>query len=158
MEIGVILFLSINTLQIHSWNRQIFKIVFGPTSFQCSLLYPLESTENFFRGYKKGILGQNQWTDISKGKRNGWSRHIWCAILLNYKMDLLHMPSLDRCFMQQGVKFTEVRLIISLFTGTLVWYHTHTDTAHWRAGRLTHQYKYTLTPLVMYSQQLPLLR
>ena len=70
---------------------------------------------------------------------NGWSRHIWCAVLLNHIMDLWSMygsnkPSnfsnqkdLDVCSMQQGVKFTEVWLIMRFFTGTLIWYCTHTQ-------------------------------
>ena len=49
-------------------NRQNCTIVFWPTSFQCSFLHPLESSENPFMGYKKGILGRNQWTGISKSK------------------------------------------------------------------------------------------
>ena len=54
-------------------------------------------------------------------------------------------------FMQQGVKVA----------GTLIWYHTHTQThkhtAHSGAKRLTHPSKYIYTPTVMCSQQLPLL-
>ena len=149
MEIGVILFLSINTLQIHSWNRQIFKIVFGPTSFQCSLLYPLESTENFFRGYKNGILGRNQWTGISKGKIE-WliSPYLMCY-LLNDKMDLLHMPSLGtgvpegpwqvfyatRCQVYWGLTHN---MAFYWYSDLISHTHKHTHTTHSRAGRLTH--------------------
>ena len=48
--------------------------------------------------------------------------------------------------------------------GTLTWYHTHEHThtqrytAHSGASRLTHPYKYILTPPVMCSQQLSLLQ
>ena len=65
---------------------------------------------------------------------NGWSCHIRCVILLNDNMDL-HMSSLgtfdqkdlDVCFMQQGVKFTEL-WHMWFFTRTLIWYHAHTNT------------------------------
>ena len=137
LEIGVILFLSINTLQIHSWNRKYFAIVFWPTSFQCSLLYPLESTENFSRGYKNGILGRNQWTGISKGKRNGWSRHIWCAILLNYKMDLLHMPSL-------GILVPERPWQVFYATRCQVYRgQTHNFAFCWYSGLISHTHRHS---------------
>ena len=66
---------------------------------------------------------------------NGWSCHIWCAILCNNNMDL-HMSSLGTLvtegpwyvFYAKGVKLTEVWHIMWLFTGTLIWYHTHTHT------------------------------
>ena len=95
-----------------------------------------------------------------------------CAVLLNDNMDL-HMSSLGNlvpdlmcvlgpkvlhvCFMQQGVKFTEV-----WHMWFFNWYsdlksHTQTHTAYSAASRLTHPYKYTFTPPVMCSQQLPLL-
>ena len=65
------------------------------------------------------------------------------------------------CFMQQGIKFTEVWHIMWLFTGTLIWYQTRrqtqTHTAHSGTSRLTHPYKYIFTPPAMCSQQLPLL-
>ena len=32
------------------------------------------------------------------------------------------------CFMQKGIKFTEVWHIMWLFTGTLIWYQTHRQT------------------------------
>ena len=96
---------------------------------------------------------------------NGWSCHIWCTILLNGNMDL-HMSGLgtrrtSMCFMQQGIKFTAVWHIMCFFTGTLIWYHTHTNTqthtAHLGASRLTQPHKYIFPPPVMCSEQLPLL-
>ena len=51
-----------------------------------------------------------------------------------------------------------------LFAGTLIWYHTHTQThtpqthtARTGASRMTYPYKYIFTPPVMCSQQLSLL-
>ena len=66
------------------------------------------------------------------------------------------------CFMQQGIRFTEVWLVMWFFTGTLIWYcththtHTHTNTcrAHSGASRLTHPCKYKFTPPVMCSSYL----
>ena len=66
---------------------------------------------------------------------NGWSCHIWCAILCNNNMDL-HMSSLGTLvtegpwyvFYVKGVKLTELWHILWFFTGTLIWYHTHTHT------------------------------
>ena len=99
---------------------------------------------------------------------NGWSGHIWCAISLNDNMDL-HISSLGtlvpegpwcvfyatRCQVYWDLKNNVV------FTGTLIGYHTHkntqTHTTRSEASRLTHPWKYTLTPPVMCSQQLPLL-
>ena len=67
--------------------------------------------------------------------QNGWSHHIWCAILLNDNMDL-HMFSLGTLAPEgswyvlyaKGVKLTEIWNIF--FTGTLIWYHTHKHTQH----------------------------
>ena len=64
--------------------------------------------------------------------------------------------------MQQGVKFTEVWYMMLFFTGTLIWYHTCTNThtceqrytAHSGTNKLTHPYKYMLKPPVMCPQQL----
>ena len=66
---------------------------------------------------------------------NGWSCHSWCVILLNDIVDL-YMSSLDTlipeelamCFVQLGVKFTEVWHIMWLFPDNLIWYHTHIHT------------------------------
>ena len=60
------------------------------------------------------------------------------------------------CFMQQGVKFTEV-WHMWFFAGALIWYHTHKDTQHTRASRPTHPYKYIFAPSVMCLQQPTLL-
>ena len=99
---------------------------------------------------------------------NGWSGHTWCAISLNDNMDL-HISSLGtlvpegpwgvfyatRCQVYWDLKNNVV------FTGTLIRYHTHkntqTHTTRSEASRLTHPWKYTFTPPVMCSQQLPLL-
>ena len=78
---------------------------------------------------------------------------IWiytCQALLPW-----YQKDLDVCFMQQGVRFTEVWHIMWFFTGTLIWYHKHT--AHSGASRLTQPYKCIFTPLVICSKQLPLL-
>ena len=63
----------------------------------------------------------------------------------------------DVCFMQQGVKFTEVWHIIWFFTS--LWFdttqtHKQRHIAHSGVNWLTHPYKYILTPPVMCSQQL----
>ena len=68
---------------------------------------------------------------------NGWSRHIWCAILLNDVMDL-HMSSLS-ILVPEGhwcVFYATRRQVYwglthnVVFAGTLIWYHTHTNTQH----------------------------
>ena len=98
--------------------------------------------------------------------QNEWSRHIWCAILLNDNTDL-HMSSLGT-LVPEGpwcVFYVTRRQVYwglthnVVFTGTLIWYHTHKHThkAHSGASRLTHPYKYLFTPPVMCWQQLPLL-
>ena len=98
--------------------------------------------------------------------QNEWSRHTWCAILLNDNMDL-HMLSLGT-LVPEGpwcvVYVTRRQVYWGLthnvvFTGTLIWYHTHKHThkAHSGASRPTHPYKYLFTPPVMCWQQLPLL-
>ena len=95
----------------------------------------------------------------------GWmgDHAIWCAILPNDNMDLhissldtLVPESLDVCFMQQGTKFTEIWHLMWLFTGTLIWYHTHKNrhTPHSGTTRLTHP---IFSLPVLCSQQLPLL-
>ena len=61
------------------------------------------------------------------------------------------------CFMKQGIKFTEVWHIMWFFAGTLIWYHIHKHTVHSEGSRLTHPYKYILTPPVVCSQQLSVL-
>ena len=38
-----------------------------------------------------------------------------------------HQKDLDVYFMQQGIRFTEVWHIMWFFTGTLIWYHKHTN-------------------------------
>ena len=47
--------------------------------------------------------------------------HTYQTLVPQYQKDL------DVCFMQQGVKFTEV-WHMWFFAGTLIWYHTHTNT------------------------------
>ena len=62
---------------------------------------------------------------------NGWSCYIWCAILLNYDMDL-HMSSLGT-LVPEGlwyVFYAKRRQVDCLrhmwfFTVTLIWYHTY---------------------------------
>ena len=76
---------------------------------------------------------------------NGWSRCIGCAILLNDNMDL-HILSLGT-LVPEGpwCVFYIARHHVCwglthnvVFRGTLIWYHTHTNTH----SRLTHPYKY----------------
>ena len=100
---------------------------------------------------------------------NGWSHHIWCAILLNDNMNL-HMFSLGtlvpegawcvfyatRCQVYWGLTHDVVFYCYSDF------FITHTNaqkhTTHSGASRLTHLYKYILTPPVVCSWHLPLLQ
>ena len=90
---------------------------------------------------------------------NGWSRHIWCAILLNDNRDL-HMSSLgtlvpegSRCAFyatKQGVKVPEVWHILWFFTGTQILYQTHTHThthTHTRTHARTHARTHTQGPV-----------
>ena len=66
---------------------------------------------------------------------NGWSRHIWCFILLNEIMDV-HMLSLGilapqrPCSVLYATRFqiTTVKHMTCFFASTLIWYHTHTHT------------------------------
>ena len=96
---------------------------------------------------------------------NGWSRHIWCAILLNDDMDL-HMSSYGT-LVPEGpwcVFYAIRHQVYWSLTHNVVLYwfsdlisHTKIQRAHSGAGRLTHPYTYIFTPLVMCLQQLPLL-
>ena len=101
----------------------------------------------------------------------GWSRHIWCAILLNYMMDL-HMFSLCTLAPEGPwcVFYATRHQVYWALTNNVVfcWYsnlishtYTHKDTlrhtAHWESSRLTHPYKYLFTPRFMCSRQLSLL-
>ena len=67
--------------------------------------------------------------------QNEWSRHTWCAILLNDNTDL-HMSSLGT-LVPEGpwcVFYVTRRQVYwglthnVVFTGTLIWYHIHTNT------------------------------
>ena len=98
---------------------------------------------------------------------NGWSYHIWCAILPNDNMDL-HMSSLGtlvpegpwcmfyatRCQVYLGLTHSVVFYWYSDLTSQT---HKHTHTAHSGASRLTLLHKFIFAPLVMCSKQLPLL-
>ena len=75
-----------------------------------------------------------------------------CRALVSYCQ-----TNLDVCFMQQGVKFTEVWHKMWFLLVLWFCYHTHKNAAHSWVIRLTHPYKYVFTPPVMCSQQLPLL-
>ena len=60
---------------------------------------------------------------------NGWSRHIWCAILLNDIMDV-HMSNLGTLM---HILWVHTMSLLSwhvmwLFAGTLIWSDTHTHT------------------------------
>ena len=92
---------------------------------------------------------------------NGWSRHIWCFILLNEIMDL-HMLSLGilapqrPCSVLYATRFqiTTVKHMTWFFASTLIWYHTHTrtharthtHTAQTGAKRQKHPYKFIVLP------------
>ena len=68
-----------------------------------------------------------------------------CALVPQYKKDL------DVCFMQQGIKFTEV-WHMWFFTGALIWYYTHPQhsTAQHTQGPVDwHPYKYLYTTYVL---------
>ena len=67
---------------------------------------------------------------------NGWSQHIWCAILLDDNMDL-NMSSLGTLVPETPwcvVCNKDSSLLRSdtmwFFTGNLIWYHTHKHTVH----------------------------
>ena len=98
------------------------------------------------------------WLDV-------WSRHIWCAILLNDNMDLhksslvTWLPKGPWCvfyatkhqiywrFMHQSISH-----IMLLFTGTVIWYHKHTKTHNTLgASGLAHPFSCIFTPLFMCS-------
>ena len=97
---------------------------------------------------------------------NGWSYHIWCAILLNDIMNL-HMLSLGT-LVPEGpwcvFYVTRHQMYWGLtHNAVFCWYSDlishikgHTKT-HSIASRLTHPYEYISTPPVMCSQQLSLL-
>ena len=96
---------------------------------------------------------------------NGWSYHIWYAILFNGNMDI-HMLSLAT-LVPEGPWCVFYATWCQVYWGlthnvVFNWYfhlisHTNTHTTHSGASRLTHSYKYTFTPPAMCSQQLPLL-
>ena len=97
-----------------------------------------------------------------------WSRSIWCVILINDIM-YLHMSSLGTlvaegpscAFYEHSIKFTELChiMIMWFFASTLIWYLTHKQRhpAPTKGKRLTHPWKYILTPPAMCPQQLPVL-
>ena len=90
---------------------------------------------------------------------NKWSHHIWCAVFLPDNMDL-HMSSLGTLVPERPwCVFYAIRHLN--ITGTLIWYHSQTHTAHsgtsTLTSTLTDPYKYKFTPPVMCSCQLPLL-
>ena len=102
---------------------------------------------------------------------DGWSRYIWCAILLNDNMDL-HMLSLCTlvpegpwcvfCATRHQVFSSLKHITVSYWYSDLIKHthtHTHTHTAHStpEVSRLTHPYKYISTSPVMCSQQLRLI-
>ena len=99
----------------------------------------------------------------------GWMGDHATFDVLFYLMDphtlslgTLAPEDLDVCFMQQGVKFTEVWYIMWCGFLLVLWFdithtQTQTQTAHSRASRLIHPYKYIFTPPVMWSLQLLLL-
>ena len=66
---------------------------------------------------------------------------------------------LDVCFVQWGIKFTEVWHTQSRSnTFDITHKKTKTHTAHSRASRLTGPYQYIFKPTAICSQQLPLLQ
>ena len=100
---------------------------------------------------------------------NGWSLHIWVAILLNDIMDI-HISSLGT-FVPEGrwcVFYATRRQVYWGLTHNkiLCWYsdlishtqtHAHRDTQHTQRPVTTRPYKYIITPIVVCSQQLSLL-
>ena len=93
---------------------------------------------------------------------NRWSRHIWCAIVLNDNIDL-HMSSLST---RRTLMCVFCNNVSSLLSSDILWFllvlwfditYTQTHTTHPGVSRLSHPYKYIFTPPVMCSQQLPLL-
>ena len=82
---------------------------------------------------------------------NGWSRHIWYAILLNDNMDLqisslgTLVPKGPWCVFYATRRQVYWGLTHMFFTGTLIWYYTH-----------THTHTHIFTPPFMCSQQLHL--
>ena len=68
---------------------------------------------------------------------NGRLYHIWCTVLLNDIMDLqmlslvILVPHLYVCFLQQGIMFTEVWVLICYHTNT----GTHTKTPRTLRGQ-----------------------
>ena len=114
---------------------------------------------------------------------NEWLHHIWCAILLNYIMDLhisrlgTSVPERPWCVFYEtrhqvyrglthNVFFCWHSYLIPLthsLTHTHTHIHTHTHAhahthrAHSGASILTHPYKYIFLPPAMCSQQLSLL-
>ena len=93
---------------------------------------------------------------------NGWLCHVWCVILLNYIMDLNHMPSQSTlvpegpvvCFMKQGVKFSDVWHLMWFYASILICYHKDLQHPQGPIDWHIHIYKYLLAPTVMCSQQL----
>ena len=86
--------------------------------------------------------------------------HLMCYFTERYHRCTHVKPyDLDACFMQQGLKFTEVWHRMWFFTGTLIWSPSHTQTqthtqrhtAHSGFSRWTHPYKHIFTPTVMCS-------
>ena len=100
---------------------------------------------------------------------NGWSLHIWVAILLNDIMDI-HISSLGT-FVPEGrwcVFYATRRQVCWGLTHNkiLCWYsdlishtqtHTRTETQHTQRPVTTRPYKYIITPIVVCSQQPSLL-
>ena len=87
---------------------------------------------------------------------NGWSRHIWCAILLNDNMDL-HVSSYGT-LVPEGPWCMFYAIRHQVYWGlthvvVFYWYsdlisHTQTHTAHSGASRLTHSYNIYLHHLL----------
>ena len=89
---------------------------------------------------------------------NGWSRHIWYAILLNDNMDLqisslgTLVPKGPWCVFYATRRQVYWGLTHMFFTGTLIWYythtHTHTHTQHTHTHN-THTHTHTHTHTLM---------
>ena len=83
---------------------------------------------------------------------NGWSRHIWYAILLNDNMDLqisslgTLVPKGPWCVFYATRRQVYWGLTHMFFTGTLIWYYTHTHThTHTTHTHTTHTHTHTHT-------------
>lgn len=86
----------------------------------------------------------------------------FCLMILRLKVvESWYQQHLDKCFMQQAVKFTERFGTYDMgFASILIWYHTHTNKHRedTKAPTNRSKSKYILTPPDMYKQKPPVLQ